>query len=643
MTAAPHNDPRFPRSHTDAYVTKVANALRNTPGVTLTLTEAADLARLTTTKVAELVNRKGVIADDRLVKVETRTGAQLLFLETDTVPVLPNPANPRIEPGMRQTYSPATPPRPTTPANTTRVVFDYPDDKVAIEHHRHAERELHEAASPASRGYDLVADMAHRGQREHGVAVLADVVFTQNGTTFRQPRLVAVTGNNRADVRLQILGISFGEIIFAPSDMRTMWDQYVNGVWAIAQTGDDPAEVGVESFAPNQKLLEVANRIKAYGLDSAVLNLRARNRVLIGWDPAGGELSAQLDELNLDTHLHPPAAFDENARGLALFSTIVQLALRDDLITPANAAALLGRCDAVTGGYADESAKRFDEIRLLFPPVSEPRLRQIVQEVLAEPIATRTNKAHASVRCRVLGAVWFGGQSNPRLADGLFTHSHTRAGVTIPWPDMTTLLTAAATDDAARRFALNLAPLLLAEAGLYEASRGSNPLRREPGNLARALDRKPALAMSLVIETYDALNTGRPPTLPGVATLDAAWLTTTFPKTGSTPPPLPNPTPTPPVDPAVALRDLQASSISALDDVLGSATIAIGALKKVTGHARGESLPMESGYTNNIDSRTTSVIQAIMVDLQGEVANIKFAAAQAPPLVSATVEADGQP
>jgi hypothetical protein len=644
MPAAHTRDPRFPRPHTDAHVAKVASALTNTAGVTLTDSEAVELARLTTTKSGELVNRRGQIADERLHWSQTQLGGRLLFLETQTMPSLSSPANPRIAPAMVREYNPMRPPRPSTPPNATHMRFDYADDAELARHHSVAVRELRAAATEAVRGYDLLADMAHRGQREMGTSALTVISFQQGGRAFHQPRLMSAKGNNRSQARLSLLGLSFNDVIYGAADPRQWWDNYLSSLAQIEQIGD-PAEIGLDPFRSNPMLFEAAQRLTDHGIDAAIRNLATRTLVLVGWDPASGDLAAQLDELNLDDHLHPPAEFNDNARGIALMSTIIQVAQREGLITPAKASALLGHTDLSAGGFVNESARRLEMIRILFPQgnASTP-MRRIVQNVLAEPVGTRTNNSHAQARCRVLGATWFNGQRNPRLADDLFTSVHTRAGVDIPWVSTEDLIAAAPTDADAAAFLTKIGPLLLAEVGLFEASRGSNPLRRSPNNLVRALDRDRTTALPVLTEAVDAAKTGRPPELAqpdgSMVLLDERWIATTFPQRAVTTAPPAPPVPVAPPDPAAEMRFKEDQALTAMSELTSFARSVVDLLREVREFANTHSLPIPSSYANELDNRQLVAYSVVVTALQAVVNETKIEAQNSAPLVTPTTDDD---
>jgi len=171
------------------------------------------------------------------------------------------------------------------------------------------------------RSYDLIESLVHEGQRDSTVVVLQQVPMTGGDGSVVSPwRGFHVTGNNRGDARLQAYGLEAQQML----------------------TGVPQAVLRLPDEEENRRLVlvglgEILRRIStlfniAYASPGHVLEERAERTQLIAQVPArvvvGARTPERLEEslrqLNVHDHLRGQLDYDNEDRGLGLWSTLVK-------------------------------------------------------------------------------------------------------------------------------------------------------------------------------------------------------------------------------------------------------------------------------------------------------------------------------
>ncbi|MFF7081257.1 hypothetical protein [Streptomyces lavendulae] len=185
--------------------------------------------------------------------------------------------------------------------------------------------------SGKTRGYDLAESMVAAGQLTRGMSVLQQWQVTNaDGTTSRLWRMVAVTANNRALARLDIFGLRSEHLVTGMPQ-------------SAVPLAKGPNEPGL--LLLNQR--EVLNRV-SHALNEASASemtepdhkaLRAMKIATVPTEIVIGcsnpiALEYVLRALNVNDHLRGIQPYDEDARLIALFATLVDAYLKEKRLGP---------------------------------------------------------------------------------------------------------------------------------------------------------------------------------------------------------------------------------------------------------------------------------------------------------------------
>ncbi|MFF9867139.1 hypothetical protein ACF1G0_17240 [Streptomyces sp. NPDC013953] len=406
----------------------------------------------------------------------------------------------------------------------------------AVHIQRYAAEQLRRSGK--TRGYDLAESLVAAGQLSRGMSVLQQwQIRNADGRLSQLWRMVAVTANNRALARLDVFEVR-------PEHIVTGMPQ---PLVALPRDVNDPSLL---LFNQREVLNRISQRLnEADALDETEPEHAARRAGKIATVPmevvVGCSKPAALEHvlrgLNVNDHLRGIQPYDEDARLIALFATLVDAyakegklaALLADTFPTAQGADLLdmdGVRNALTANGpldplasllpADEKVSpvtlRDVAVRaitaLVFPevPTAGPRTgrRQvrntgefwpIVRASLQEPAWSQTKAATAEVRTRLWSAAvaqLFLHRANILAALGFFTVTEAKEGSgQDPRPLKELFLAAESGDPAAwtalvRRMAPALihAPEPLVTPGQgSEAGEGRKGVRRTPANALAAL------------------------------------------------------------------------------------------------------------------------------------------------------------
>jgi hypothetical protein len=423
-----------------------------------------------------------------------------------------------------------------------------------------------ETESEVKRGYSLFDDLARNGQEEPGVVVLHELVWpAETGGEVRRIGLFNVLGNSRARARLMLLGLNWEQALFGvrlatlravrpgaeraeelTADRRhlLLTDPGVawNRLMAAYQTVSDALTSG-EAIPEGYERLADESIID---LDAAARIAEAPCEVVIGVSHPERTLEL-VQELNLRDHLRGNLELGDEARALAMGDQVLHAYVNAEYVPAEHFTALSGKTvpDILAPArprYEAEDVRRAQLERLLFP--SDETARQLVSAALAEPRRkSDLRKAHITNRSRVYTALVSRGNVNPRIGD-VFLKEEVTSGRVGDGQTLGELLAAATNDPtgvAIQRALDAQAVIMLGEHKLYEAARGSNVNRREPGNVRQALRRDPVRGLGLVKELHSArAEERRPRTVDaqGVpveeTTATEKWFDEAFPKNGGT-------------------------------------------------------------------------------------------------------------
>ena len=211
------------------------------------------------------------------------------------------------------------------------VLAEQPYD-VAFHIHAYAVENLRRSGK--TRGYDLAESLVAGGQLTRGMSVLQQWQITNaDGSTSRPWRMAAVTANNRALARLDIFGLRSEHLVTGmPSALVPL---------PKAPRGQKDADV----LLLNQR--EILNRV-SYAFNEASASeetgpdhrsLRAMKiatvptEIVIGCSNPSA-LEHVLRALNVNDHLRGIQPYDEDARLIALFATLVDAYAKDGQLAP---------------------------------------------------------------------------------------------------------------------------------------------------------------------------------------------------------------------------------------------------------------------------------------------------------------------
>jgi hypothetical protein len=203
------------------------------------------------------------------------------------------------------------------------VLAEQPYD-VAVHIHRYAVENLRRSGK--TRGYDLAESMVAAGQLTRGMSVLQQWQITNaDGGTSRLWRMAAVTANNRALARLDVFGLRSEHLVTGMPQSAV----------PLSKGPNDPVVLLL-----NQR--EVLNRVSHAFNEASALettepddkSLRAMKiatvptEIVIGCSrPAA--LEHVLRALNVNDHLRGIQPYDEDARQITLFATLVDAYARE--------------------------------------------------------------------------------------------------------------------------------------------------------------------------------------------------------------------------------------------------------------------------------------------------------------------------
>lgn len=226
--------------------------------------------------------------------------------------------------------------------------------EVAVHVQRYAADSLQRAGK--TRGYDLVESLVDAGQLSKGMNVLQQWQITNpDGTVSRIWRMAAVTANNRALARLDIFGVR-------PEHLVTGMPQ---SLLSLPKEKSDPA---LRLLGLREVLNRISARLNEAGAQPETSledpSVRAgkiatvSTEIVIGCNKPAA-LEHVLRALNVNDHLRGIQPYDEDARLVALFATLVDSYARQSLLAAALADAfpnargadlldLLGVRDALT-------------------------------------------------------------------------------------------------------------------------------------------------------------------------------------------------------------------------------------------------------------------------------------------------------
>ncbi|MFI8793901.1 hypothetical protein [Streptomyces sp. NPDC055105] len=409
---------------------------------------------------------------------------------------------------------------------------------VAVHMQRYAADNLERAGK--TRGYDLAESLVAGGQLSKGMNVLQQWQISHaDGTVSKLWRMVAVTGNNRALARLSVFRVR-------PEHLVTGMPQSLVPMPKDKKDGPEPL-----LLSQREVLNRLSARLNRDGAkpetEATDPSLRAAKIATVSAEIVIGctkpdALEHVLRALNVDDHLRGIQPYDEDARLIALFATLVDAYARESLLADALAEAfpdaraadlldLTGVRDALTvngplepleplvpaGGDISPVVLRDVAVRaitaLVFPgiPPETPqktngrtardtgRFWPVVRGTLQEPAWSQIRAKTAEARTRLWSAAvaqLFVHRGNILSALGLFGTAETKDGAGQDPRPLTELLLGAEAGDAAAWSALvqRMAPALIHAPQPFitagqgsEAGTGRKGVRRTPKSALAAL------------------------------------------------------------------------------------------------------------------------------------------------------------
>ncbi|WP_181785329.1 hypothetical protein [Streptomyces phytophilus] len=422
--------------------------------------------------------------------------------------------------------------------------------EVAVHLQRYAAENLERAGK--TRGYDLTESLVDAGQLSKGMNVLQQWQITRpDGTVLKLWRLAAVTGNNRALARLDIFRVR-------PEHLVTGMPQSL-----LPMPKGKKADPGLLLLGQREILNRLSDRLNAVtanpeteATDPAVRAEKIATvsaEIVIGCTKPAA-LEHVLRTLNVNDHLRGIQPYDEDARLIALFATLVDAYARESLLADALAEAfpdargadlldLVGVRDALTANgpldplvplvpAGDDIAPvvlRDIAVRaitaLVFPeiPPESPertnartvrdtgRFWPIVRGTLQESAWSRTRAKAAQARTRLWSAAiaqLFVHRGNILSALGFFGVQETATGAGQDPRSLKALLLGAEAGDATAWNALvqRMAPALIhAPQPFITAGQGS-----EAGHDRKGVRRTPTSALAALSLAYTAASSPKP-------------------------------------------------------------------------------------------------------------------------------------
>ncbi|MEU2354349.1 hypothetical protein ABZ599_15510 [Streptomyces misionensis] len=424
--------------------------------------------------------------------------------------------------------------------------------EVAVHVQRYAADCLQRAGK--TRGYDLVESLVDAGQLSKGMNVLQQWQITNpDGTVTRIWRMAAVTANNRALARLDIFGVR-------PEYLVTGMPQ---SLVSLPKEKSDPS---LRLLNLREVLNRVSARLNEAGTqpetppeDPAIRAAKiatVQAEIVVGCTKPAA-LEHVLRALNVNDHLRGIQPYDEDARLVALFATLVDSYASQSLLGPALVEAfprargaelldLLGVRDALTangpldpleplipaGEEVSPVVLRDIAVRAItalvfpeIPPAPEPaagrrrdtgRFWPLVKGTLQEPAWSQVSGKTAGARTRLWSAAvaqLFLHRGNILSALGLFGVEETKEGSKQDPKPLKELLLGAEAGDATAWAALvqRMAPALMHAPEPFitpgqgsEAGQGRKGVRRTPSSALASLtlaytSKSPAISRPLLL------------------------------------------------------------------------------------------------------------------------------------------------
>lgn len=426
--------------------------------------------------------------------------------------------------------------------------------EVAVHVQRYAASCLQRAGK--TRGYDLAESLVDAGQLSKGMNVLQQwQIINPDGTVSRIWRMAAVTGNNRALARLDIFGVH-------PEYLVTGMPQ---SLLSLPKEKSDPK---LRLLNLREVLNRVSARLNEAGTqpetspeDPAIRAGKIATvptEIVIGCNKPAA-LEHVLRALNVNDHLRGIQPYDEDARLVALFATLVDFYASQSLLAAALAEAfprargadlldLLGVRDALTangpldpleplvpaGDEVSPVVLRDIAVRaitaLVFPEIPTApetatgkrtvrdtgRFWPVVKGTLQEPAWSQVNGKTAGARTRLWSAAvaqLFLHRGNILSSLGLFGVEETREGSGQDPRSLKELLLGAEAGEATAWAALvqRMAPALMHAPEPFitpgqgsEAGEGRKGVRRTPSSALASLtlaytSKSPAISRPLLL------------------------------------------------------------------------------------------------------------------------------------------------
>ncbi|MFJ9508683.1 hypothetical protein ACIRPZ_33460 [Streptomyces anulatus] len=415
---------------------------------------------------------------------------------------------------------------------------------VAVHMQRYAATNLERAGQ--TRGYDLAESLVDAGQLSKGMNVLQQWQITHpDGTVSKLWRLAAVTGNNRALARLNVFRVR-------PEHLVTGMPQSLLPMPKGKKADPELLLLSQREILNrlSDRLNEAAAKPETEETDPSVRAGKIATvsaEIVIGCTKPAA-LEHVLRTLNVNDHLRGIQPYDEDARLIALFATLVDAYARESLLADALSDAfpdargvdlldLVGLRDALTangpldplaplvptGEDASPAVLRDIAVRaitaLVFPeiPPETPRRTNartvrdtgrfwpIVRGTLQEPAWSQTRAKTAEARTRLWSAAiaqLFLHRGNILSALGLFGVPETAKGSGQDPRSLKVLLLGAEAGDATAWAALvqRMAPALIhAPQPFITAGQGS-----EAGEGRKGVRRTPKSALAALSLAYTA-------------------------------------------------------------------------------------------------------------------------------------------
>ncbi|MGW7587641.1 hypothetical protein [Streptomyces rubiginosohelvolus] len=205
---------------------------------------------------------------------------------------------------------------------------------VALHLQRYAAESLERAGR--TRGYDLVESLVDAGQLSKGMNVLQQWQITNSDGTVSKPwRLAAVTGNNRALARLEVFRVR-------PEHLVTGMPQ------SLVSLPKEKTAPGLLLLSLREILNRLSHRLNQDAAEPETLptdpSLRAGKIATVSAEIVIGcsrpeALEHVLRTLNVNDHLRGIQPYEEDARLIALFATLVDSYARESALAAALAEA----------------------------------------------------------------------------------------------------------------------------------------------------------------------------------------------------------------------------------------------------------------------------------------------------------------